>query len=541
MQHTHLDISSEVEEEICQLVGTDREIATQKMVYDFAGNLYYVVEFSETGYLIYHADSGCVMEYSASAPSPYAAVEENLFYCGPTYYYVFDGNTYFHTIADESFDEADSEMLESAETNSNQLHTKCVEAANDSVYCIDTAAASGRQNDIAATASSAHYISKYSVLKNLKTEAQMGYYTNPRASDGGGCCGYIAAGMLLLWYDKGKGVNETINDFAYLNSNGSAFRGGDFTRYLRSLGQYDASDATGVLPGDESMRDIISKYARKKYCVTTTDATIIPSASKVCTWLRTYNAPVIVFGNFEKKGSGSYHAVLAYGWYDDNRIIANYGHEYYNEVTITAPLFSLGSILCVTDIRPYNPVINDIPSTNWAYKAAVYCKRYGIIDNGITNFNPSMKTTRGAFINAMYQLAAAPEISGSAAVERRFTDFNAATSYHDAIVWAYQNGILAGTSDTTIAPGNGVTREQAAVFLLRFSGYLTCFYASRGGPAASKFSDYSNVSSYARTAMDWATRRYLINGIDGALLPKNTLTRDQAAQLIYSFVNHAEH
>lgn len=72
-------LSSAVETEIGQMVGTENKIACQKEAYDFAGNLYYVIEFCETGYLIYHAESGCIIEYSATAPSPYNTAEENLF------------------------------------------------------------------------------------------------------------------------------------------------------------------------------------------------------------------------------------------------------------------------------------------------------------------------------------------------------------------------------------------------------------------------------------------------------------------------------
>ena len=47
-------------------------------------------------------------------------------------------------------------------------------------------------------------------------------------------------------------------------------------------------------------------------------------------------------------------------------------------------------------------------------------------------------------------------------------------------------------------------------------------------------------SDYARTAMDWATRRYLINGDERSFLnPQDTLTRAQAAQIIYKFTQYA--
>lgn len=95
------------------------------------------------------------------------------------------------------------------------------------------------------------------------------------------------------------------------------------------------------------------------------------------------------------------------------------------------------------------------------------------------------------------------------------------------------------------SPYDGLTREQAATFLYRFSNHINCSF-STGGPNASSFVDYNKVSDYARATMNWATTRKLINGSAGSngklyLLPQSYLQRDQAAQLIYNYATRGYH
>ena len=86
---------------------------------------------------------------------------------------------------------------------------------------------------------------------------------------------------------------------------------------------------------------------------------------------------------------------------------------------------------------------------------------------------------------------------------------------------------------TTLNLDQTLTREQAVTFLYRTSNVLGCSFANTSGPNANTFPDYNSVSSFARTAMNWATKRYIVIGNQGYLNPKDLLTRAEAAQLIY--------
>ncbi len=529
---------------------TTLTIDTVKEIHDFEGNLYYAVEFFDSGYLICHAASGRTLEYSTSASSPYSNLTDRLYYCGPTQYYTLVGETYVHTITGDTFSTADTELVPSLMSASEQLSTACVEEAGGVVAYKSVASPKELQGASVTLddTKGVHYISGYQKIFNLKEQNQMGYPDNELPEVGDGLCGYVAAAILLYWFDEGKGVEEAINDFAYLQRNKSGYRNENLTLYLRRLGKY-SSTAAVALPNTESMNDVLSRFASKRHLAITTNVAVPPAATAaaICNQLNTYNAPVIVFGNIfdprKTDGTKFNHAVLAYGWYDDQRLVVHFGWENLSHIVIDFPGTSaiLGSYLCVTSLKPGVIYLNDIPANDWAYTAAKYCKQYGIIDNGLTRFDREKKITRGAFVNAMYELAGAPIVRNAAVVENKFTDFTASTAYHDAIVWAYQNGILTGTSGTTLAPSDGLTREQSAVFLYRFSTHLGCSYTSTSGPSASSFSDYSTISTFAKTAMDWATRRYLLQGTSGCLNPKNTMRRDEAAQLVYNVILRASY
>lgn len=185
--------------------------------------------------------------------------------------------------------------------------------------------------------------------------------------------------------------------------------------------------------------------------------------------------------------------------------------------------------------------MSDLASTNWAYPAAQYCARYNLIKVNNGRFYPDVKITRGSFIYALYHLAGAPQVTAaqSAAVEAKFTDFSASNPYHDAAVWANINGILNGVTDTTFGLNDGLRREHAVTFLNRYSNVLSCSFSSTSGPSATTFKDYETISYWARDAMDWASRRYLVQGDKGSVYPLQLLTVAEAAQIVYNFSQKA--
>lgn len=510
-----------------------------KFLRTFNDKIFFAVEFENAGYLIC-SSAGDIAEYSLSSPSPYYLASDNLYYSGPLNYYSFQDGTYINVLTGACFDSNDESFYNSSLRVSEELTSNfsfsVLDTCCDYDYNIDilNSILSGEQLSIQAS-SSTYYIPGYSKISSLITRAKMGYMD-------GGVCGYIAAGLLMYWFDEYCSYEKLINDFSFINSNSSGFRGENFTHYLRNFGSSNSTDAAGYASPTSMARVILDYCDHISYNVSS-QHTLLPSESRIKTWLLEQKSPYIVFGHLKDPSQDDAyvnHAVLAYG-YNSNGIIVHFGWSGYSCVTLSTNIVNntYGSGLGITGISSHSVQMTDTPSSYWAYTAAQYCARYHIIPTIANQFRGTESVTRGVFVNALYQLAGAPRISNAYAVECQFSDLSSSSLYHDAAVWAYQNGILTGTTSTTLSLNNTLTREQAAVFLYRFSNTLGCHFSDTAGPSASSFNDYSNIGNFAVTAMNWATHRYLINGNNGALNPKAPLSRAEAATIIYRLVLRA--
>ncbi len=145
---------------------------------------------------------------------------------------------------------------------------------------------------------------------------------------------------------------------------------------------------------------------------------------------------------------------------------------------------------------------------NWAYPGIQYCVTHGIMGGmGDGTFAPTGTTTRAQIVQILYNLEGTPAVSGTTP----FTDLTA-NWYKPAILWAYQNNVVAGTSPITIAPDQPVTREQIAVILTQYM-FQVLKMERTGTPAdLSTFPDGAQVSGWAKEAMQDAVALGLING-----------------------------
>lgn len=176
----------------------------------------------------------------------------------------------------------------------------------------------------------------------------------------------------------------------------------------------------------------------------------------------------------------------------------------------------------------------DVPQKAWYFDAVNFVVREGLF-NGVseTKFGPNEKMSRAMFATVLYRLAGSPKVSGQAGA---FTDVAAGKWYTDAVVWASQKGIVKGYEDGSFRPDEDVTREQMAAIMYRYAawaGYNT------GIAAGLPFSDSADISSYAKTAVEWAVGAKLINGMekDGALVfaPRESASRAQVAAIMQRF------
>ena len=187
------------------------------------------------------------------------------------------------------------------------------------------------------------------------------------------------------------------------------------------------------------------------------------------------------------------------------------------------PLFLNGkTIKIVPDIS-----FVDVKSTNWFFDAVKYVYDKGLMQGtSATTFAPNATTTRGMIVTILHRLEGTPSAAVSA-----FTDVSRDAWYAAAVDWAAANGIVNGTSATTFAPNDPITREQMAAILYRyaaFKGYDTTKLAD-----LATYRDAASVSAYAKDAMVWANAAGLISGVTpDTLAPTGSATRAQVATIL---------
>ncbi len=176
---------------------------------------------------------------------------------------------------------------------------------------------------------------------------------------------------------------------------------------------------------------------------------------------------------------------------------------------------------------------------NWKYDNIKYVYDKGIM-TGVkeTEFQPDVPLTRAMFASVIYRMADEPGV----AYKRIFSDVPAGKWYSDAVIWAYENGIVAGLGDGRYGINDNITREQMARMLMEFArvrGYGTGerddFY---------RFADASQVSKWATEYMRWAVGSGMISGSmkDGRyyMNPKGQATRAECATMLAQFIKKHE-
>ena len=178
---------------------------------------------------------------------------------------------------------------------------------------------------------------------------------------------------------------------------------------------------------------------------------------------------------------------------------------------------------------------------NWAYPGIQYCVTHGIMGGmGDGTFAPTGTTTRAQIVQILYNLEGTPAVSGTTP----FTDLTA-NWYKPAILWAYQNNVVAGTSPTTFDPEGPVTREQIAVILTEYMFNVLKMNRTWTPADLSAFPDGANVSGWAKEAMQDAVALGLINGTkapDGLVYldPQGSAARQQVATILMNFCQNVK-
>ncbi len=183
----------------------------------------------------------------------------------------------------------------------------------------------------------------------------------------------------------------------------------------------------------------------------------------------------------------------------------------------------------------------DVPGEdNWAHAGIDYCVANGLMSGvGGNLFAPKMTTTRAQIVQILYNLEGEPRVYGSTPFTDLTNDW-----YKDAILWAYQTGVVAGTSGTTFDPDLPVTREQIAVILMEYTSRVLGLKNLCTPADLSRYPDAGSVSDWAKNAMADAVALGLISGASNGgqtlLEPQGSATREQVATILMEFCKNVK-
>ena len=173
-----------------------------------------------------------------------------------------------------------------------------------------------------------------------------------------------------------------------------------------------------------------------------------------------------------------------------------------------------------------NSVFNffyDVPNDAFFYEAVKWAVKSGVT-NGLsdTMFGPYESCTRAQIVTFLWRAAGSPEPKATTSA---MTDLNPNAYYYKAVLWAIENGITDGMTETTFAPDATCTRGQSVTFLYRALGKKV--------ESSASFTDVKSDAFYA-DAINWAVANNVTNGTSNTTFSPNAdCTRAEIVTFLY--------
>ena len=180
-----------------------------------------------------------------------------------------------------------------------------------------------------------------------------------------------------------------------------------------------------------------------------------------------------------------------------------------------------------TATPPPAPTVNpfvDVPEGSFYYDAVLWAVEKGITaGTDATHFSPDGICTRAQAVTFLWRAAGSPAAKSAV---MPFADVKAGSYYYDAVLWAVEKGITAGTDATHFSPDATCSRAQIVTFLWR----------SQKSPAAGTVNPFNDVKagSFYETAVLWAVKEDVTKGTTNTTFsPDANCTRAQIVTFIW--------
>ena len=168
----------------------------------------------------------------------------------------------------------------------------------------------------------------------------------------------------------------------------------------------------------------------------------------------------------------------------------------------------------------------DVPEDSFYYESVMWA-----LENGITNgatettFNPNGELQRAQFVTMLWRAAGEPVVEA----ENPFTDVKETDFYYNAVLWAVSEGITTGATETTFNPFGVTNRAQAVTFLYRYMGEPDLGFGGGELP----FSDMVEGEFYVIPVL-WANEYHITEGMgDGTFGVNVNCNRAHAVTFLY--------
>ena len=198
-----------------------------------------------------------------------------------------------------------------------------------------------------------------------------------------------------------------------------------------------------------------------------------------------------------------------------------------SKFTMPAGNVEVKAIFEKTATPPPAPTVNpfvDVPEGSFYYDAVLWAVEKGVTTGtSATTFEPDGSCTRAQAVTFLWRVAGCPAPKSAA---MPFTDVKAGSFYYDAVLWAVENGITKGTSETTFEPEADCTRAQI----------VTLIWRAQKTPAAGTDNPFNDVKagSFYETAVLWAVKAGVTKGTSAVTFePEGICTRGQVVTFLY--------
>lgn len=173
----------------------------------------------------------------------------------------------------------------------------------------------------------------------------------------------------------------------------------------------------------------------------------------------------------------------------------------------------------------------DLGDKQWYHDSIDYAVENGLLEGtSPTTMEPNATLIRAQLAQILYNIEDKPAVTG----EMVFEDVPASEWFYSPVLWANQNEIINGTSPTTFEPLEDISRQDLALMLYRYAGKPAVTGDLDG------FTDAEQVGDWAEEAMAWAVDEGIVQGDTPTTLnPTGTATRAEAAAMLQRFLGNA--